>query len=83
LRYSDEELAAWNLDEQSLTILRLDAQEGWLPLLPCAGCVHSLEQNEIFVLQDQLSTVALVGTIIEPVAGPASLPTIFMPLISP
>lgn len=83
LRYTDEELVAWNLDEQSLNISRLDPEAGWQPLLPCAGCTHAPAQNEITIMHDRFAQFVLAGKIIEPEPEAIEPTRTFVPLVSP
>ncbi|MCS6888832.1 ABC transporter substrate-binding protein [Chloroflexus sp.] len=60
--YTDEELAARSIPEDSLNVAYWDGS-AWRNLLPCAGCSHDLVANRITVMLDHLTEFALTGVV--------------------
>ncbi len=60
--YTDDELAARSIREDSLNVAYWDGS-GWRNLLSCAGCSHDLAANRIIVVLDHLTEFALKGVV--------------------
>jgi ABC-type transport system substrate-binding protein len=58
--YADEQIAAAGLDEADLNLAYWNGF-AWEFLLPCAGCSHDLEANQVIVVLDHLSEFSLAA----------------------
>ena len=72
ISYTDEELAALGLSEDSLNVAFWNGS-AWVDVLPCAGCSVDTVNNRITVVLDHFTEFALVGT--------AAETKVFLPLV--